>query len=1059
MASNVDTDFPIHGLLPKKETGSHSFLTKYPEHDGRGVVVAILDTGVDPGALGLQVTPDGRDKVIDIIDATGSGDVDTSAIIDCPDGEIIGLTGRILKIPPEWKNPTNQYHLGVKQAYDLYPKGLKDRIIQLRRRRQWDPIHKTTLAAALRKLDEFESSHSSPLSLENKLIKEDLQAQIDVLNTVDRKLTDPGPVYDCVVFHDGATWRACVDTSESGDLSSGKIMAAYREEHEFATLTVDDMLNYSFNIYNEGNTLEIVTNAGSHGTHVACITAGYFPDEPERNGVAPGAQIVAIKIGDTRLGSMETGTGLVRAMMRAVEHKCDLINYSYGEAANWPNGGRVCDILSEVVTKHGIIFVASAGNNGPALSTVGTPGGTTDALIGVGAYVSPEMMAAEYSLRQKLPGMQYTWSSRGPSHDGALGVCISAPGGAITSVPNWTLRGSQLMNGTSMSSPNACGAIALILSGLKARSIPYTPYSIRRALENTALKVESIEVFALGHGLVQVDKAFDHLVEHSHNVERKIQFKVTCGSGKRGIYLREPREVQQPSEVVVTVETKFHEDDNDHQEKINLSLKLALVCNSSWVETPCHLDLMNMSRAFTLRVDPTALHEGVHFTEVLAYDISNCSKGPLFRFPVTVIKPTVVSDKIGSRMEFKDKCLNPGSIQRHFIAVPEGATWAVLEVKSNDENKRARFVMHTLQVEPRSQYKTYELHKYATLSDYGETQQAFSVLGGVTLELCLAKWWASIGEVKVEYSICFHGLMPDTRKVTLHGAEGIHRINVISTLKQEDISPSISLKNIGQILRPSENKMQCLGTPRDVLSDGRQIYSMELTYNFHLNKGSEVMPDCSLLSELLYESEYESQLWMIFDSNKQLLCTGDAYADKYSVKLEKGDFTIKVQVRHEKRDLLEKLKDMILVLYHKLSSAITLDVYSCQAQALVGGRKFTTHGLAHRKICPLFIAPLADDKLPKYVPVSTGSYLTGTISYAKDDLAKKAATYPFTYVITEPSKKNNKNGKEKSKEKEHTKEEEFIEAMRDMKVTWITKMMLSIIYMSFRWSPQAKWCC
>ncbi len=45
MASESPSDeFPLGALLPKDNTGVLSFLQSHPEGDGRGIVVAVLDT-------------------------------------------------------------------------------------------------------------------------------------------------------------------------------------------------------------------------------------------------------------------------------------------------------------------------------------------------------------------------------------------------------------------------------------------------------------------------------------------------------------------------------------------------------------------------------------------------------------------------------------------------------------------------------------------------------------------------------------------------------------------------------------------------------------------------------------------------------------------------------------------------------------------------------------------------------------------------------------------------------------------------------------------------------
>lgn len=132
--------------------------------------------------------------------------------------------------------------------------------------------------------------------------------------------------------------------------------------------------------------------------------------------------------------------------------------------------------MSEVVNKYGVVWVASAGNHGPALCTVGTPPDIAQpSCIGVGAYVSPQMMEAEYALREKLPANVYTWTSRDPCIDGGQGVTVCAPGGAITSVPQFTMSKSVLMNGTSMAAPHVAGAVGkfssfLFLCGQKSKN-------------------------------------------------------------------------------------------------------------------------------------------------------------------------------------------------------------------------------------------------------------------------------------------------------------------------------------------------------------------------------------------------------------------------------------------------------------------------------------------------------------------------------------------------------------------------------------------------------------
>ncbi|GAF16806.1 LOW QUALITY PROTEIN: subtilase family domain protein [Bacillus sp. JCM 19046] len=117
-----------------------------------------------------------------------------------------------------------------------------------------------------------------------------------------------------------------------------------------------------------------------HGTHVAGIIAA----NGRIKGVAPEAEIYAYRaLGPGGQGTTEQ---VLEAIEKAVADEVDVINLSLGNTVNgpdWPTS-----LALDRVAEKGVVAVASSGNSGPNMWTVGSPG-TSSKAISVGASLPP----------------------------------------------------------------------------------------------------------------------------------------------------------------------------------------------------------------------------------------------------------------------------------------------------------------------------------------------------------------------------------------------------------------------------------------------------------------------------------------------------------------------------------------------------------------------------------------------------------------------------------------------------------------------------------------------
>lgn len=169
-----------------------------------------------------------------------------------------------------------------------------------------------------------------------------------------------------------------------------------------------------------------------------------------------------------------------------------------------------------------------------------------------------------------------------------------------------------------------------------------------------------------------------------------------------------------------------------------------------------------------------------------------------------------------------------------------------------------------------------------------------------------------------------------------------------------------------------------------------------------------------------------------------LLQSGDAYSKSAYFKLDKGDYVIRLQVRHEKKELLEKVNEVVLQASFKLANSIGMDIYKSFNNAVLGNGKKVSSIIFPASISkPLYLAPLPNEKITKNI-VGQSSWFDGQIILPKDELGRKVDVHKFTYIITEgPLVK--KNGNSPPKETK-TKMDEYKEGLRNYKCDFIAKL-------------------
>ncbi|MFI5769523.1 S8 family peptidase [Streptomyces sp. NPDC051658] len=229
-----------------------------------------------------------------------------------------------------------------------------------------------------------------------------------------------------------------------------------------------------------------------HGTHTISTVGGSgAASGGKKKGVAPGADLLAGKVLNDSGSGAESW--IIAGMQWAVDQKADVVSMSLGSPEPTDCTDPMSVAAEELAQNKGTLFVIAAGNSGPTLNTVSSPG-CAPSVLTVGA-VDRDDSTAQFSSRGPVTG----------SH--TLKPEIAAPGVDISAAAagGRGIYAYQTMSGTSMATPHVAGAAAIV----KQRHPDWTAQQIKAALVSSAKSDIPGDVRETGGGRLDVKAAID----------------------------------------------------------------------------------------------------------------------------------------------------------------------------------------------------------------------------------------------------------------------------------------------------------------------------------------------------------------------------------------------------------------------------------------------------------------------------------------------------------------------------------------------------------------------